>query len=459
MADVGRSIIGNKVAPTVKEPALRGGRTNIYAQRGRLSGERILLSLIFFVAFAANIFFVSPGVAGVPFRFILMIALLLGLATFASTHLVKAAISVRAALAVIAYLAVAGMGISIVRGQAAESVVELISVHLQAAVLLLTIATGTRIIGPKAMILAFAAAVLISSLFSVMQWLGVPGAFDARALLGNVYVDASDTSVVENRAPGLSYSTIFLAQQTCLLFAVGMYYSFSKFDSQRKLRWKAIIGWSVLLFCICMVGGNRSPILGLALFLAVVVSTRNPAMFLIAIPAVFLLYFLSGPILEMLASSGLRIGETGDKSSMARGPLLQYGWRLFLNNPFGYGLSFDSKVLVNTVQTSDLMSFLSANLLGNILTRLDMHNNWLITLNIYGIFLMPLLIYFLYLAANLTRSIILFLPYLVHITVHNAGPFNGDYVFWMTLGIVLGAASLAQSRSASLITEAERMGL
>ncbi|MEG3174056.1 hypothetical protein U1708_17750 [Sphingomonas sp. ZB1N12] len=448
MVNAGPSMPSPNVPSPVGNLALNLGTnaTNVYDRPRRVTAERNLLSFIFFLAFAGNMFFVSPGVGGVPFRFIAIIILLAGLTAFAAQEVVRAFVSAKAALGVIAYLAVAGMLISIFRDQGRPAAVMIISVHLQAVVLLLTIATGTRIIGPRAMISAFAAAVLISAFFSLMQWLGVPGAFDVRAVLGNVYVDAGDTSVAENRAPGLSYSAILLAEQACLLFSAGMYYSFSKYDGQRNPRWKSIAGWSALLFAVCMVGGNRSPILGLALFIVVAVSTRNPVLFLITIPTVFALYLLSDPILHALSSSGLRIGETGDKSSLARVPLLQYGWRLFLNNPFGYGLTYDSKVLTNTVQTGDLMAFLSKNLLGDILTRLDIHNNWLITLNIYGIYLLPVIGYCIYLLLSKPRMVMLFVPYMVHITVHNAGPFYGDYVFWMTMGIIVGAASLAGSR-------------
>jgi hypothetical protein len=411
----------------------------------------IILSIVFFAAFCANLFLVSPGVGGVPFRFIAMVGLLLFLTLLSFKAVARSLVTVRPGLLVIGYFAAVGMAISAIRGESGGALVELISTHVQAAVLLVTVAAGTRIIGARSMLWAFGLAVSLTALVSLLQWAGVRQAFDIRSLLGNVYVDVTDTALNDDRAPGLSYSTILLAQQLTLLFAAALYYNFTKKVGVRKLEWRHIILWSAALFFMCMITGNRSPILGLALFIAVMVSTRNAALFIITVPLAIGFYFLLDPLIELLGNTGLRIGETGDKSSLARSPLLQYGWRLFLNNPLGYGLTFDSKTLASTVQTADLTSYLANVRLGvGLLSRLDVHNSWLITLNVYGIFAVPVVGYCLYLGITKFRAVTLFLPYLIHISVHNAGPFVQDYMFWATLGLVLGTSAIVDDRRSAV---------
>jgi hypothetical protein len=394
-----------------------------------------------------------------PIRFIYASLLLAFLFVLSNRDGVRALSAARSVLILIGYLGFVGFFLGSFQGGAGESASLLIANHVQAVVLLLVSMIGTMLLGQRAMTIALALAVALSLFVSLLQSAGFQPASDIRNYLGTFYFQKeSDANLMDGRFPGLSYSSIVIANQACLTFALLTYGAFNNFGRPERpygraaaatRRWLMIGLWSAILFAVSLVQGNRSPILGLAAFACLVVSARRPALLMLAVPILAGLYYSIDPIREMMSGAGYRVAETGDKSEMARSPLLIYGWRLFLNNPWGYGLTFDSKILSQTVQTGDLAAQLSAARLSGIFEDRDLHNYWVTILNIYGIFIAPVLLFVIAVIIRFWLITLMFLPYFVHITFHNAAPLNGDYMFWVAIGIVMAGEARTLSRGAA----------
>lgn len=416
----------------------------VRSRRATPSAISVLLFAAILVSFALDIFLVTPAVAGIPIRFIFSAALFLVLAGAYSRLLLRAVSGARWALLIILYLGVAGSLIAVFRDGASVIPAELVGNHIQGILIMLMVAMATIQLGGRSITYALAVVIGISCVFSLLQWAGIQPAFDVRSVLSGANgSNELDSAATIDRAPGLSFSTIYLVQQCCLLFAAGLFVSSQRGTYVRRRSpiggsWLAIFGWGSLIVLVSFTGGNRSPILGLIIFGAILLSVRDRRMLFITIPIIIGAYFLIDPARELLASAGYRLGETGDKSSSARAPLITYGLRLLAANPLGYGLGFDSKALVGLVQTSDLKIILNRQHMVMLLEEKDLHNYWLTMANIYGVFVIPAAIYVARYLFTEFRVVLLFVPYLVHITFHNAGPLANDYMVWVPLGIILG---------------------
>lgn len=420
-----------------------------FRQRQVMTSSGVALFVLVTTGFCANVYFVSPGVAGLPFRFIYMVVLLLGLIALSDRTVIRAVLLNRGPLLLTLYLAIVGFILSAVRGEAIAAMTELISVHVQVAVLLTVSTAGTLLLGGRRMAFALGIAVAISLIFSLLQWAGIEGASHARDYLGTLIVQEGDVAQSRERAPGLSYSTIYLAQQCCMVFALAMFFTTRASGAflagglaAPMRRWWTVFMWSVVLLAASTISGNRSPILGTLVFLSLAISARNPRLLFLALPAIIGFYFLIDPIRDALVDSGLRVAQSGDKSEAARGPLWTYGWRLLMANPLGYGLAFDSQLLTSTVPTGDLYVVLDVNYMKNLLQSLPIHNWYLIVANIYGVFILPAIVFTINVIRKNWEVSIGFVPYGVHIFFHNGGPYSGDYLIWVVFGIIIGGLAL-----------------
>jgi len=426
--------------------------------------ERSPLWLLFFVIFAVNIYFVSPGVGGVPIRFLFSLVVLIGLFLCASRFVMLALSRGKAILLIIAYLGIVGFALAAVRDGLGDAAKALVTQHVQAAVLFIASVTGTLMIGRRSMTAAFVFAVALSALFALLQAAGLQAATGVRDYLGTFYFqDAKDVDVMADRYPGLSYSAIFLGNQLCLAFAVIVCGTMARMTSARRavgasmptLRQWMIVGAAVVMvFVVSLVQGNRSPILGLVVFFAFVVAARDRRLLFVVVPVVVAVRFFSAPIKDLLVQSGLRAMSSGDKSELARNPLLIYGWRLFMAHPIGYGITFDSKMLVHTVSVGDLSADANMNGLNDLFEDRDLHNYWLSMLNMYGVFLFPVIYLLVRAMTRYWQITLAFVPYMVHVTFHNGAPLVNDYMFWVPLGIVVGSIkmpSVANRRVVSVV--------
>jgi hypothetical protein len=410
------------------------------------------LWLLFFLTFAVNIYFVSPGVGGVPYRFVLSLVVLAGLFLLATRQTMNALSRGKAVLLVILYLGVVGFVLAAVRDGLGDAAKILVANHVQAVVIFIATVTGTLLIGRRSMTTAFVAAVLISSLFALLQAVGIRAASDIRDHLGTFYFqDARDVDAMEDRFAGLSYSAIFLGNQLCLAFAVLVCGTVARMQRTRRTvgasmptlrEWMVVIAAALLVFVVSLVEGNRSPILGVVVFFAFAITTRDRRLLFVVVPAVLAVLFFSGPIKDLLAQSGLRAMSTGDKSELARNPLMIYGWRLFMAHPLGYGITFDSKLLVHAVNIGDLSANANLNGLTDLFEDRDLHNYWLAMLNMYGLFLLPAAYFVIRGMIRYWQISLAFVPYMVHVTFHNGAPLINDYMFWVPLGIFVGSIKM-----------------
>jgi hypothetical protein len=130
-------------------------------------------------------------------------------------------------------------------------------------------------------------------------------------------------------------------------------------------------------------------------------------------------------IFLMLEQFGLRVGSTQDSSAVSRIVLQVYGILLFLGQPFGYGLDF------NSVDHADqYRSILSGFEYADRISKVALHNYYLMVLNKYGALILIVAFLVARRAMRIGLFVIAFIPYMTHIFYHNDGPYQGDYLIW-----------------------------
>ncbi len=389
-------------------------------------------AIAFLVLF--NIALISLAVASIPLRSILSV-LLLGFFAILRPQVLQRAISRHSLIFLLAgILAAVGCFSSFVNGANFAVVFRaLLEVHVQAIITLLFATVASELAGPRAAVAAFVGAVGVSAGVAFMQIGGLDFAWSLRETLGGLQGhDLHENSSFLNRRPmGLSFSPIHLATQACLAFAA---YAGLKYWEQKTAA-ASIIDWRILLAVGALVAvsitcATRSPILGSAIFLTVYLAMKgekSAAMLLLASGGA--LYLAAPIILDAMQGSEIRAFRVGDNSSTGRLPLVTFGVLLFLDNPLGYGFDFASQDHWNKFWPA-IYSMPSAG----VIRVAELHNYFLNMLTTYGIGLLlttPLV------ALLLWRGrvfIPVFIPYIAHITFHNSGPFWNDTLFWFVIG-------------------------
>lgn len=412
------------------------------ADNSPLRGNLIVLYFVLFVVFVCNLFFVKPSLGGVPVRSIISISLLFLFLVF-DNDAVRFATRINAkALYIIFTFAVVGLLLSLYNEDLAEGIQKLFEVHIQATVLLLLTSTIAVRLGARRSATLLIGLIVISCIVCVLQFFEIPLAWDLRVPFGFTYDDVAPTiQVVEpDRGPGLSYSTILLAGQSCIAFALGVIFSDScaKKEAANEInrdeyRLKTIIMFSIFVIIVSVAGGNRSPILGVMLAVPLLVTRNNTLKLTIFLLVVLLWFFGINIMRDMLSDAGLRVAQTGDPSSMVRGGLVQYGMQLFYLNPVGYGLGFDSRALSSSADI-DFSRIDNAAIVINVFSVVGLHNFLVTMLNRYGVAFIFLSIWCAYILLKKRIYLIPFVPYIVHILFHNLGPLDIDYVIWCAIG-------------------------
>lgn len=340
------------------------------------------------------------------------------------------------ALLVIVLAALLGIVVSLVaRIPGGEIIQQLIEIHVQALIGIVVAYALILRYGPKPILIAFLAAYGFSALFAIGQALGIDLAWQARAMIGRITHDNETTQiayVTRYRALGLSYSPVLFATQTCL--AVVAFFCLRLVSPSRPsqgMDW-LLLGGCFIFGLLSMATGNRSPLLGIVIFIVIYCMIRGARLLLAFLPLVLIAGMAAQPMMSSLDNAGVRVASTDDGSAEGRSTLRRYGIFLLTQRPIGYGLTFDS--------TQHWQSFAHqvryrANPMA--IRQWALHNYYLMILGKYGLFLIALLAL---LIPTRRASLFLglaFVPYMVHIFYHNDGPLQGDFlIFYILAGVV-----------------------
>ena len=344
-------------------------------------------------------------------------------------------------LALAAALAILGLVVSVVNGAPQSDIVTgLTEVHLQAAVTILVTAVLAQICGGRACMYAILAVIGASAAVAAAQMMDFQAAWDFRRAFGPLRNE--EISGLLNRRPmGLSFTPIQLSTQLCLAFAAFAAVR-NKLHTSARLPTAAdpaVIFGLVVLFAASIACATRSPILGGLIFMAAyAIQCRTVWMALFLILAAILVYMAWPILMGFIESNSPRVTKVDDNSAAARITMVYYGIRLFADHPLGYGFAFEPMNLW-TSYWPDLYTMPSPE---GVQVH-DLHNYVLSMLNIYGVGILLLVPIAAKLLGRASGSIIFFVPYIVHISFHNSGPFYNDSVIWFVIAAV-GAAGTAR---------------
>ena len=381
-----------------------------------------------------NIALISLAVASIPLRSTLLV-LLLGFFTILRPKVLQRAISRHSLILLLAgILAATGCFSSFVNGASPTVVFRaLLEVHVQAIFTLLFACVASELAGPRASVAAFVGAVGVSAGVAFMQIGGLDFAWSMREALGGLQDhELHENSSFLNRRPmGLSFSPIHLATQACLAFAAyaGLKYWEQKTATASFIDWRILLAIGILV-AVSIACATRSPILGAAVFLATyLVMKGDMAAALLLLASGGALYLAAPIILDAMQGSEIRAFRVGDNSSTGRLPLITFGILLFLDNPLGYGFDFASQD-----HWTKFWPIIYSMPSAGVIRVAELHNYFLNMLATYGIGLLltvPLVTLLLWRGRDLLP---VFIPYVVHITFHNSGPFWNDTLFWFVIG-------------------------
>jgi hypothetical protein len=337
----------------------------------------------------------------------------------------------------------------------------LLEIHLQVLVTLLLAAVVARICGTKACVLVLVSVVAVSAVFAILQAIGVDAAWNARASLGSMQEQAREVSQFEKPRPtGLSYSPIQLSTQLCLAFA-----AFAAWRESRRLELglgktqdPILVGALILFVVICVASETRAPIAGALVFFAMYsVSRRGSFVPVLVMASGALIYFLWPSLVAMFQSPPPRVTRVDDDTVWNRLTLATYGFKLLLENPIGYGFAFNPSDYWES-HWRDLYALPGARAVQS----KELHNYFLNMIDTYGI---GLLLVVPIVAGILRRSkawLIFFVPYILHITFHNTGPFWNDSFVWFAIAalspLALLSAAPQLARVRRVPRDAERSG-
>jgi small basic protein len=351
-------------------------------------------------------------------------------------------------LSIIAIFAVIGAIVSLInQAPIGDFVQQIIEIHVQAAIATIMGACLLRTSGTKMTALMFSGVVMLSVFVATLQFVGFSPAWELRDMLQQKLGLIGDDSInvfltLRLRAMGLSFSPVHLATQICLMFAACYAWLLSRQQYIRPVTWDWHLALLVFIFfASSVISGNRSPLIGILAFLAFQLFWTQPRLAVaIAIFALPLL-FIADDIMATLAEGGLRVARTEDGSSAGRAVLRAYGTQLFLDRPYGYGLTFKS---VNYWQDYlyrylDYENYMAISIHA-------LHNYYLQILNKYGALIFPVAGWVAYQA--ILRPVLCagFIPYVAHIYYHNDGPLQGDFMIWFILPMYI---MLARTRTAT----------
>lgn len=419
-----RPIINGKMNPA--------GSPYSYLDRWLALGSMLLL-------LAMNVALIGLKVGTIPIRGVLAIGLLAGFALLYPGATQRAIAKHTGVFVLAISLAALGTFVSLVNGTGVSDIFRaILEVHVQAIVTLSLATIAAQVAGPRASVAAIVAVVGASVLVAALQFAGLDAAWHLRSALGKIQGEnmALNSSFLNHRPMGLSFSPIHLSTQICLAFAA--YASlrsreqFARFGTDRAdpaviLAIFALIGASIVI-------ATRSPILGAAAMLAYYALRRRGALLpLLFIALAGTVALADQQILEMLQVPQARVVSVSDDSAVGRLALIKYGFMLLRDNPLGYGLDFSPSD--HWMQYwRELYTFQSAD---DIKTK-ELHDYAINMLNSYGVGLLLVLPIAYGILKKSTNYLLYFVPYIVHTVFHNTGPFWNDSILWFVIGAISG---------------------
>lgn len=396
---------------------------------------------VFYLTLTVSLTLLKVG--GLPVRVLMGSSLALFIFLFNHGHFVRAWNMSKDIILFVACFGLLGSVVSAANGLPLAELVQNISeVYVQTALNIILTMSVVSICGGKRVILSLIFVVACSSLLAVAQYLGIGASWSIRELLGNIQHEQFTVFFYTRRPMGVSLSPIILATQLCTAFAAyGIYRRL--YADGKKFDFKVVIS-CFLFIIVCIACGNRSPILGALLFLSLYGIAGVPRFF---IPATLIFASVALPISDIvfgaLADAGSRVAEVEDASAAGRLTLIYYGVRLFLAQPWGYGLGFDP-----TIYWHDYWSEVIDMPNAEVIARYPLHNYILNMLNFYGFWVVLLLpTIFKYVFAS-RKVLIFFIPYALHIFFHNSGPLWNDTFIWIVISS--GVAAVRSSKAAPL---------
>lgn len=315
---------------------------------------------------------------------------------------------------------------------AAALFTQLIEIHLQAIIGTAVAGTLALRLGVRAVVIALLIGFATTGVVAVAQALGVSAAWNMRAWMGGITGDPPITREIyesRERAMGMSFSPVIFGTQACLILALLLALRLPRAQAGRFDWWVPISCFIIGIFCLAT--GNRSPLLGIAIFLATYLVYSKPRASLVLLPICGALVFLTEPLLKEVQESGVRAVQK-DSSSENRGTLRQFGVRLLMDRPVGYGLDFNS-----TRYAEAHISALKYESSPYAIRLWTLHNYYLIALCKYGLFILLLIPLVLPRTAPQLKAWWAFVPYLLHIYYHNDGPLQGDFIFFFILPLAM----------------------
>lgn len=334
--------------------------------------------------------------------------------------------------AIIGAMALLGLVVSLLsRAGLGATFQQIVEIHLQALVGSL-VAYGLMLrFGIKPIVVCFLIGFGFTVLVGFGQALHIDIAWRMRAEMGKLMHDAPDpafTYLTRYRVLGMSFSPVHFATHSCLALAGIFYMRAARTDGEAfRLDW-VVLGAVFVLAALCVLTGNRSPLLGIVIFIAIYVSVTAPRAALALLPFVLIAALAAAPLLRHLSEAGLRVAETDNSSAAGRATLRAYGLFLIGQRPIGYGLTFDS--LDYWTYFAHQAGYLENPL---VIRRWAVHNCYLNIMAKYGVFVLGLVPFILPRNRHHAFLWLAFIPYAIHIFYHNDGPFQGDFMIFYVL--------------------------
>ena len=300
---------------------------------------------LFVITNILSICAVKLGVGGLPFRMWTLLGAGALLVLADGAQVMRAMRETSRLLLVITVAALIGLAVSVIaRAPLLDVGRQLIEIHIQALVGIVISYTLMLRFGVPRVLAAFLIAYGITAFFAIGQAMQLDAAWALRERVASITADSIFNLPFydpRERAMGMSYTPVLFATQTCVALAAWTYIRMSQGSFRSpKLDW-TIIGATLALIVLCALTGNRSPTLGLGVFLMVFLVVRWPALVGIVLPGALLVAVVGMTYADRLGDTGLRVARL-DNSSENRGTLRAYGLYLVERRPIGYGLTFDS---------------------------------------------------------------------------------------------------------------------
>lgn len=406
--------------------------------------ERAIAFVLFAALLFINVSLIGLNFSGYPVRALLALAILGAVVVLYPDRTLQVVRQQGPVLVMAAIIAILGSFVSFANGTQASIVWKgAQEVPIQVAVTLVAASVLAQIAGRWPSVWAIVIVIGGSAGVAMLQNFGFEPAWQLREKLGALQDEVVPTPLANRRPMGTSYSPIQLSTQLCIAFAV--------FAAARE-RTYVLAGerppadFLVLLAAAILAIGSlltmtRSPILGCALFLAIYMLRRPGSWLVFAALLGMLVVALVGPLLlEAVQDTAPRVARADDNSVLSRVSMNIYGVMLFLDNPLGYGWAFSP-----SDHYAAFWRDLSATPAPGALAEKELHNYFLNMLNTYGIGLVLVLPLAYFLLRRSSAVLIFFIPYIVHITFHNSGPFWNDIPFWFGIAALCAIPSGAQN--------------